>query len=151
MVDANLIAQLLAAAVRITGLPAISEAEMPQMISMSKEAITQEMCPERPTQCDTLVALFEPSKYRVIYRDNLNLAKPFDRSFLVHELVHVLQFKAKGASIFASCKARVQAEREAYLSQDRFLAEHAVEIRVSGTLRFMKCPAEPTQGVAAEK
>jgi hypothetical protein len=150
-VDSILIAQLLAAAVRITGLPAISEAEMPQLISMSKEAITQEMCPERPAQCDTLVALFEPLKYRVIYRNNLNLTKPYDRSFLVHELVHVLQFKAKGASIFASCKARVMAEREAYISQDRFLAEQAVEIRVSGALRFMRCPDEPARGVAAKE
>lgn len=124
---------------------------MPQLISMSKEAITREMCPERPSQCDTLVALFEPLKYRVIYRDNLNLAKPYDRSFLVHELVHVLQFKAKGASIFASCKARVLAEREAYMSQDRFLAENAVEIRVSGALWFMKCPEMPAQGGAAKE
>jgi hypothetical protein len=148
-VDSNLIAQLLAAAVRITGLPAISEVEMPQLISMSKEAITQEMCPERPSQCDTLVALFEPLKYRVIYRNTLNLTKPYDRSFLVHELVHVLQFKAKGASIFASCKTRVMAEHEAYKTQDRFLAEQAVEIRVSGALRFMHCPDEPARGVAA--
>lgn len=148
--DTNLVAQLLAAAVRITGLPAITDAEVPQLISMSKEAITQEMCPERPSQCDTLVALFEPLKYRVIYRNTLNLTRPYDRSFLVHELVHVLQFKAKGASIFASCKARVLAEREAYLSQDRFLAENALEIQVSGALRFMQCPEEPSQGVAAK-
>ncbi len=124
---------------------------MPQVISMSKEAITQEICPERHSQCDTLVALFEPLKYRVIYRNSLNLTKPYDRSFLVHELVHVLQFKAKGASIFASCKTRVMAEREAYKTQDRFLAENALEIRVSGALRFMQCPEEPAQGVAAKE
>jgi hypothetical protein len=140
--DANLVAQLLAVAVRMTGLPAIPEAELPQILSMTKEAITQEMCPERPSQCDTLVALFEPVKYRVIYRDTLNLRRTFDRSFLLHELVHVLQFKAKGRGIFETCQSRMQAEREAYFTQDRFLAEHAIEIRVGGALRFMNCPPE---------
>lgn len=141
--DANLLAQLLAIAVRLTGLPPIAEADLPQVIAMSKENITLEMCPERPTQCDTLVALFEPAKYRVLYRDTLNLTKTFDRSFLLHELVHVLQFKAKGPGIFFSCKERLLAEREAYFTQDRFLAESGLEIRVRGALRFMRCPDEP--------
>jgi hypothetical protein len=118
--DANLIAQLLAFIVRVTSLPAVAEADLPQMIAMSKEAITQEMCPERPAQCDTLVALFEPAKYRVLYRNTLDLNKTFDRSFLLHELVHVLQFKAKGPSIFFTCKDRLLAEREAYITQDVF-------------------------------
>jgi hypothetical protein len=145
-VDANLIAQLLTFAVRITGLPAIAEADLPQMIAMSKEGITQEMCPERPAQCDTLVALFEPSKYRVIYRSTLDLTKTFDRSFLLHELVHVLQFRAKGPSIFFTCKDRMLVEREAYITQDRYLAEKGLEMRVSGALRFMRCPEEPAPG-----
>jgi hypothetical protein len=149
-VDSNLVAQLLIAAVRLTGLPTLSDADLPPVLAMSKEAITQEMCPLRPAGCDTLVALFEPGKYRVIYRNTLDFSKPFDRSFVLHELVHVLQFKAKGASIFASCKAYVGAEREAYLTQDRFLAENGVEIRVKGALRFMHCPEEPVKGEAAK-
>jgi hypothetical protein len=150
-VDVNLISQLLAIAVRLTGLPAVAEADLPQIVAMSKEAITQEMCPERPSQCDTLVALFEPAKYRVIYRNTLDLNKTFDRSFLLHELVHVLQFKAKGPIIFFTCKDRMSAEREAYITQDRFLAEKGLEIRVGGTMRFMRCPEEPAQGAVAKE
>ena len=113
---------------------------------MSKEGIVAEMCPERPAACDTLVALFEPAKYRVIYRSSLNLSKPYDRSFLLHELVHVLQFKARGPGIFFTCKERVAVEREAYFIQDRYLAESGLEIRVRGALRFMRCPEGPAQG-----
>jgi hypothetical protein len=149
-VDANLIFQLLAFVVRVTSLPAVSEGDLPQMISMSKEAITQEMCPERPSECDTLVALFEPAKYRVLYRNTLDLNKTFDRSFLLHELVHVLQFKAKGPSIFFTCKDRLLAERQAYMTQDRYLAEKGLEMRVGGALRFMRCPEEPAQGAAGK-
>jgi hypothetical protein len=51
--------------------------------------------------------------------DDLDLAKPFARSVLVHDLVHHLQEQAGGAPEGA---ARVRFEREAVEAQNRFLA-----------------------------
>lgn len=134
-----LLAKLLAAAIRLTGLPAIEIADLPPMIPMSKAALAQEICPQRAAACDTLIALFEPKNYRIIYRDHLDLKKAYDQSTLVHEIVHVLQFKVMGVSIFANCESIMGSERQAFQVQDRYLGENGEERRVAGAFRFMRC------------
>ena len=134
-----LIAKLLAAAIRLTELPAVEVASLPQIVSMSSERIAREICPERPGSCQTMIALFEPTKRRILYRDTLNMKLPKDQSFVLHELVHVLQYTQQGDAIFGSCQATMASEGQAYRAQDRFLGESGEEFRVGGVFRFMRC------------
>ena len=134
-----LLAKMLAAAIRISGLPAIDVADLPPIVPMSKVQLAAEFCPKRPAGCDTLIALFEPKNYRIVYRDHLDMKKVFDQSTIVHEIVHVLQFKQRGESIFANCDGIMGSEREAFQTQDRYLGENGEERRMGGAFRFMRC------------
>jgi hypothetical protein len=74
-----------------------------------------------------------------LYRNTLNMKTVKDRSFLLHELVHVLQFKVEGMQIFNGCKNIMASELQAYRAQDRFLGDNGEEFRVGGIYRFMRC------------
>lgn len=137
--DPTLLAQLLAAAIHYTGLPPIEVSKLPDIVAMSKEQITAQICPEKPSSCQTLIALYEPTKRRILYRDNLNMKLVKDQSFIVHELVHVLQYAQVGDAVFGSCKATMESEGQAYRAQDRYLGDKGEEYRVGGMFRFIRC------------
>jgi hypothetical protein len=137
--DPALVAKLLAAAIRFTELPAVPIDYLPPIIAMSGEQITREICPDKPSSCQTLIALFEPAKRRILYRNTLNMKQPKDQSFVLHEIVHVLQFAQQGTEIFASCQATMASEGQAYRAQDRYLGESGEEYRVGGMFRFIRC------------
>jgi hypothetical protein len=139
MMDPTLIAKLLAAAIRFTGLPAVDIATLPEIIAMSSQEITAQICPEKPSSCQTLIALYEPTKRRILYRNTLNMKLPKDQSFVLHELVHVLQYAQQGDAVFGSCKATMESEGQAYRAQDRYLGESGEEYRVGGLFRFIRC------------
>ena len=61
-----------------------------------------------------MAAVFDSEKYRILILSTLDLKDPEDNSFLVHELVHVLQFKQQGDAGFDSCQRVVASERAAY-------------------------------------
>jgi hypothetical protein len=137
--EPTLLAQLLSAAIRFTGLPPVDIANLPEIVSMSSEQITAQICPEKPSSCQTLIALYEPTKKRILYRNTLNMKLVKDQSFVLHELVHVLQYAIKGDSVFASCKDTMESEGQAYRAQDRYLGEKGEEYRVGGLFRFIRC------------
>jgi hypothetical protein len=137
--DPTLLAQLLSAAIRFTGLPPVEIANLPEIVAMSSEQITAQICPEKPSSCQTLIALYEPTKKRILYRNTLNMKLVKDQSFVLHELVHVLQYALKGDTVFASCKDTMESEGQAYRAQDRYLGEKGEEYRVGGLFRFIRC------------
>jgi hypothetical protein len=65
-----------------------------------------------------------------------------DNSFIVHELVHVLQFKKFGHDHFNSCRKVLDSEQQAYYVQNNYLGEEGIDWREGFLLRFMKCPPE---------
>ena len=93
---AELMARFLAAAVRFSGLPAIDPTDLPEIEQVSAQALAQKVCPDAPGTCNSVAALFDTESYRIYLRESLNPADPMDNSFIVHELVHVLQFKKFG-------------------------------------------------------
>lgn len=141
-ITTELIAYLLAAAIKFSGLPAIDAASLPPFEVVTGEQLAQKMCPERPEGCSSVAALFDTENYRIYLRNTLDMDSPMDNSFLVHEMVHVLQFKRYGDDYFSSCRKVVESEHQAYRAQNNYLGSEGIDWREGFLLRFMTCPPE---------
>lgn len=142
-VSAELMARLLAAAIRYSTLPAIGPADLPPIEPVSAAELSARVCPDQPGRCTGIAALFDTENYRIYLRDSLNLSDPMDNSFIVHELVHVLQYKKHGPEYFDDCRRRIDSERQAYYVQNNYLGEQGIDWREGFLVNFMKCP--PTE------
>ncbi len=140
--SAELLARLLAAAIRYSALPPIDIAELPPIEQLSAQALAEKVCPDEPDRCTTMAALFDTERYRIYLRDSLNPDDPMDNSFIVHELVHVLQYRKHGAQYFDDCPNRIASERQAYYVQNNYLGQEGVDWREGYLVRFMRCPGE---------
>jgi hypothetical protein len=144
-IDAALLRDLIAWAAEHRGrrLPAANEA--PTLQALPEEQLKQIVCADLAEHaCRGLVAAYEPARQRIIYRDTLDMRRPFDRSFIVHELVHWLQHRDGQAPAGAACRAVLAAEREAYAAQNRYLHHYRVGSRVGIGLNFIGCEPEST-------
>ena len=135
-------AELLSAAISLSGLPPMPALELPPLYAVSTAELARTVCPDQPGQCETIAAIFDTERYRILILSKLDLADPADNSFLVHELVHVLQFRARGDAGFANCAAIVDSERVAYGVQNRYLAARGLFAQHGMMLRYMRCPAD---------
>ncbi len=142
--SAELLAKLLAAAIRYSSLPAIDVADLPPIEQLSAQALSEKVCPDEPARCSTMAALFDTEGYRIYLRDSLNPADPMDNSFIVHELVHVLQYRKHGPEYFTDCHRRIDSENQAYFVQNNYLGEEGVDWREGYLVRFMRCPENET-------
>lgn len=138
----EVLVRLLAAAIEFSGLPPIHVSELPPVIAVSREDLTKNVCAANPGRCMSLVAAFDTKGYRILISDALDLNDPSDNSFLVHEMVHVLQLKQTGTEKFTSCRAVVASEHEAYGAQNRYLVANGRVGLQGSSLRFMRCPDE---------
>jgi hypothetical protein len=138
----ELLTQLLAAAIRLSGLPAIHVSELPPVVMLSRRVLNETVCSSAPVRCSGLIAAFDTQRYRIVVDEKLDFGDPDDDSFLVHELVHVLQFKQSGSVGFTSCRAILHSEHQAYAAQDLYLREHGKPGHYGVNLRFNRCPAE---------
>jgi hypothetical protein len=138
----ELLTTLLAAAVQFSGLPAIHVSELPPVVVMSREELSEMVCAKRPGRCISLMAAFDTNSYRILVSNSLDLNDQRDNSFLVHEIVHVLQFKHAGTRKFTSCRAVVSSEHQAYAAQNRYLMANGRVGQEGSTLRYVRCPEE---------
>ena len=122
--DASLTAYLLAAAIRITGLAPVPVSELPPFVALSSRDLERQVCPDGGPGCQGIVAYFDALHYRILYRDSLNLDDPFDHSFLLHEMVHVLQHRQEGNAMYEDCRALLRTEAQAYRAQNIYLRAH---------------------------
>jgi hypothetical protein len=136
----ELLGQLLAAAIQFSGLPPIDVSELPPVLVVSNSEMAHMVCPTAPARCAALVAAFDTMRYRIVVRDSIDLDQPADNSFLVHEIVHVLQYKRDGNGRFTSCEAVVASEREAYDAQNRYIKSYGLRWQEGTMLRLVKCP-----------
>ncbi len=93
------------------------------------------------------MAAYDAPTHTVILRDFLDMRRAPDRSFLVHELMHVLQHQRQGDAFQAQCSDVMNTEREAYRAQNRYLAEHGQMQRVGQMIGQMACPREEGEPV----
>jgi len=135
------LAFLLTMAISLSGLPGMPVSELPPITPVSQETMFREVCPVHPHDCYGLQAVYDTDGKRVLYLDTLNTEDSFDNSFLVHELVHVLQYRAYGDTIYAGCAALKRTETQAYAVQNAYLKRQGVFAQVGEGLRFnfMKC------------
>jgi len=89
--------------------------------------------------CSQIVALFDSDQYRILYLDTLNLEDAADNSFLLHELVHVLQYQRSGPAMYASCPALVRTEAQAYRAQNAYLRREGRLMQVGQILERVAC------------
>lgn len=118
--DALLLQVLLAAAVRLSGLPALPvDAPAPVLVDLPVAELHRQACPERPRDCARLIAWHDAAGGRVLLSDQLDWRmRPVDRSFVLHELVHVLQARRPGSTRDDDCARALDDERLAYRVQN---------------------------------
>lgn len=137
--DQELLAVLLSAAISLSGLPPISADELPAIVRVSHEEMKREVCPRDPASCNGIAAIFEPERQRILIDVALNLDLTDDNSFVVHELVHVLQFRQYGSLMYANCAASMNTEAQAYQVQNAYLKREGRLIRFYQRLAFAGC------------
>lgn len=133
--DPELIQIWLEQASHLTGLPAISLSQAPPIFQVSKQDLNQEVCPEDPQNCRNLAAVFDDLHYRVLILADFDLSQnfqPYDESFIIHELIHALQYHRRGPEIFHGCQAIYETEKQAYTAQDLYLKKQGDFHRVGG-------------------
>lgn len=140
--DTALVAFLLDMAVKFSGLPPIPAEALPAFQPVSRAEMQRRVCPEAAPGCGAIVALFDTDQYRILYLEHLDLDNPADNSFLVHEIVHVLQYQQRGESIYADCNALLRTEGQAYRAQNAYLRREGQLMRVGEVLRFTTCGAD---------
>lgn len=64
---------------------------------------------------------------KIWYDETLDFARLYDRSILIHELIHYLQWVRLGD--VSSCAENARRENEAYMLQQRYLADVHDDIR----------------------
>lgn len=140
--DSALIAFLLDMAVKFTGLPAIPPSELPPFQAVSRGEMQRLVCPEEAPSCGAIVALFDTDRYRILYLESLDPENAADNSFLMHEIVHVLQYHQRGEAIYADCSALLSTEGQAYRAQNAYLRREGQLMRVGEVLRFTTCASD---------
>ncbi|MFM2346131.1 MAG: hypothetical protein RL654_884 [Pseudomonadota bacterium] len=144
--DALLLQALLAAAVRLSGLPALPalpvDAPAPVLVELPAVELRRQACPERPRACMHLIAWHDAAGGRVLLSDQLDWRmRPVDRSFVLHELVHVLQARRPGSPRDDDCARALDDERLAYRVQNAWLDEQGRTERFGGPLHGLRCAA----------
>lgn len=152
--DLELVEYLLDKAERLSGLATQRRDLIPPIYAISKADMSKTVCPEDPGNCRNLAAVFDDLGYRILYLDDFEISqnfKPYDYSFLIHELIHWLQYMNYGAEIFNGCDKIYETEFFAYQAQDKYLAEEGAFERVGNFFRFsFACDEEIAQKEYAE-
>ena len=114
----SLMVELFAAIRLVSAYPA--PAVLPEVHAVAQSEIQRRLCDSRPCR---IKAYYHPD-WGVVVADTLDFHNdPFDRSILLHELVHHLQkTTGKFAVVTSFCSRRTSEELEAYEIQNRYLS-----------------------------
>lgn len=138
-ISAKLAADLLAMAIRFSGLPGMPADQLPFFEPMTTAQLGMQVCPYVMTKCDGIVSAYNHEDYVVIYLDTLNVEDVVDSSFLVHELVHVLQHHAHIVPKPLTCEALKRMEIQAYSAQNAYLKHMGSSLRYGRTAESTTC------------
>lgn len=149
--SSEVIAYLFSVATTLSGYPEMPEADLPIVRLMEPSALTEEACPDDASGCHKLVALYDRERHQILMRSDLDLHDPSDNSFLVHEFVHVLEARHKGALYQHDCEATLRSEREAYRVQNAYLDREGRLEHHGGLLEHRVCAVDQPGGSGAMK
>jgi hypothetical protein len=137
--DTALRDELLAAAVHFGDRPR-PKSDAPAVLALPSAEFAREVCRDENIPCANVMAAYDPRRVRVVYRAELDLGRVWERSFVVHELVHWIQHQAQAdTDADVSCPAYRAAEREAYTVQNRYLRHHQSGRRAGTMLSMLHC------------
>lgn len=119
-------------AVHLSGYP--RPATLPLILLVSRN----ELCGGEPCSLYARVAPGVP----ILVDDSLDLDRVEDYSWVLHEAIHVLQYRAKGITDvdLLSCEEVLALEREAYHLQQRYLDRQRAFLRVTWMIDRASCP-----------
>lgn len=150
MPDFQMLAELVAVAAALSGYPPIPAAALPPIQILAPAEFNNAVCPDNPDECSGIAAHFDEDGPRIRLVARLNLAHPLGRSFLVHELVHVLQYHQRRGNITVAaapgCLESLRAEQEAYAVQNEYLSWAGQSMRFGGAIMAMRCREQQTSG-----
>lgn len=116
--------------------------QIPPIFRISKNELMKTVCPENPSECERLAAVFDDIGFRILIRDDFEITqnfKAFDYSFVIHEIVHSLQYLQNGPEIFNGCEAIYNSEKQAYQAQDNYLKDEGDFFRAGIALNYFYC------------
>ena len=115
----SLMVELFTAIRLVSGYPA--PAVLPEVHALPQVEIQRRLCASRPCR---IKAFYHPES-GVVVDETLDFQNdPFDRSILLHELVHHLQKTTGKYQIVTNfCSRRISEELEAYEIQNRYLSQ----------------------------
>lgn len=142
MPDLQLLAELMVVTAALSGYPAIPVQQLPPIRVLTSAEMTQEVCPQRVRDCARIVAHFDAAGPQIRLSDALDLEFAQGRSFLVHELVHVLQYHHGNLVAASDCASSLRSEQEAYRVQNAYLRSVGVPGRHGQMIANMACAAE---------
>lgn len=152
--DPDILEYLYSRATGLSGLHRFSENHNPPIYFLPKADLHREVCPHDPENCYNMVAVFDDIGYRILVRDDFKVSaslNSFDESFIIHELVHYLQYRTRGAEIFKNCQTLYQTELEAYKVQDAHLKREGDFHRMTPVFeRMFQCHDQDAQQVYLE-
>lgn len=146
MLDAALLSYLMAAAARLSGYEPVPLEQLPSVHLMPASVIRSQVCPVQPQTCADMVAIYDNTRSRILISDELDPHSSHDSSFIVHELVHVLEFRRKASGYQQDCEETLASERTAYRAQNLYLREQGRPERYGGQLQQMVCAREQPPG-----
>ncbi len=116
-----------------------SQYEMPDQQPLLEAVNHQKLV---DTLCDgkecTALAYYDDKKNTIFYDEALTENNIIARGYLVHEMVHFLQYQYDAVVEAPSCTQRMLLEREAYQVQQRFLrANHMMTYDVDMAIRLL--------------
>ncbi|MBK7898608.1 MAG: hypothetical protein KA603_12170 [Azonexus sp.] len=145
MTLAELVAQLVLVAAGFSGLEPLPAERLPPLEALEPAALAAQACPMQPRQCQGIVAYFDTDRGRILLSSRLDLDDAGDNSFVVHELVHVLEWHHNGGRALQGCEASLRSERRAYRVQNAYLRQQGRRERHGQMLSGMACaPVQPS-------
>ena len=136
---------LLTAATRLSRLPPLPAARVPPVCLVTEAQLRAIVCEHQAAGCRGLQATYDTERNRVLVADWGRDRGSEWESFVVHELVHALQYAQRGAAIYAGCETTRATELQAYAVQDAYLKERGALMRVGAVMNWWwVCPDGPS-------
>ena len=109
---ADLLAELLSVAAALSGYEPIPVSALPPVEVVEPANLANEACPMEAGRCGGIVAYFDTDRRRILLSTRLDLDNVGDNSFVVHELVHVLEQHYNGGKAFVGCEANLRSDKK---------------------------------------
>ena len=133
----ELMAYLMATALKLSGLPPIDYT--PPVLLVSPVEMTAIVCPENPLECRSVVSYFSMRHKLILLRSDQDPESNIGSSFILHEIIHAMQYEQQGGMMYATCWLTIKTEQEAYRIQNQYLKDRGELYRAGIGIEWETC------------